>query len=933
MTTDNQSQNLPSRNLFATKPFRILLTLVVLLFGGIFVFKLLKDNTTVSFTFLLDGKPLTGGAAPKVQIDGKAFTSGLSITPGPHKLTVELPNAEPFARRVWVFFGAKNLGALPLESIKGSLLVSVNPSPATVIVRRGVEILGNGNAPLTVENLPIGDYELEIKRNEYKEIQVVKILGKPRTTAKIELNLGGVDLSATPTNPDFKLSGNGRQWEGKLPTNLVDVAAGNYTLVVRRGKYEEAHQIEILKQQRIQTNILLNLGGVDLSSVPGDADYELLNATHRSRGTLPTKIDYLPAGEYSLTVTRKGWQISTPLRVTRSNIATNLTIFPYGSINITSNPNGLPVSSNGVVIGKTPMRFAELQPATYSISTTDGESELSAEIPLATNQVVSRAFNFIYGSVKLTSAPPGATVFRKGKDIGTTPITIPRIPDGEASLNLVLEGYVSTNLTLSIKANSLSELHVKLISTRFLEAIHQSQLALNGRDYERAIKEVESALAVDNVAIAALELKKKIQYRASLSSVEKLLGDESFVKALTSLQAVEKQHGKTPEISGLEETIRAQRLRKVNEYIAESDNAIASKGFTNATSKLSMARALLPDYPNLIKAQAQLDSMIQRDKEDRFKSAVELADSALVNKRYADFIEGLREAVNIFPQHNKVKELQVKQSELFDLSTAKGVLLRATIASYGRFNWEQVTRVSQDWNIQQFGTKEELFRRGTENRVLNRPSTYRSSTALQDARSAADSKPTLAGAGAKAATTGAKLVGALAIGGLKIAGGVLGVDVPDPLDGSYNRSFSVSYNEVINGASGNKVIGKTSTPLTPDRIEELLTVGRPFVSSLLQYANECSVDSTTTTNHIILKRTFGTRSRIYAFDSSSGFLVYEETIETKNGVVKPISKWEHLEYKTFDGITIPTKIIISISGKKQWENTLSDCKYTFSGQP
>ena len=277
MTAPSHPANPIFKMMAAASPLRKLVALVVLLAVGLLFWKLVKDNTTVSFTFLLDGKPLSGGTAPVVQIDGKAFTSGLTISPGLHKLTVEFKNAEPFSRRVWVFFGAKNLGALPLETSKGSLLVSVNPSPATVIVRRGVEVLGKGNAPLTVENLPIGDYELEIKRNEYKEVHPVKIQGKPRTAAKIELNLGSVDLSATPTNADFKLSGSGRQWEGKLPVRLEDVGAGSYKLVMRLGGHEETHQLEVHRQQRSQTNILLNLGSVDLSATPTNADFKLLD--------------------------------------------------------------------------------------------------------------------------------------------------------------------------------------------------------------------------------------------------------------------------------------------------------------------------------------------------------------------------------------------------------------------------------------------------------------------------------------------------------------------------------------------------------------------------------------------------------------------------------------------------------------------------------
>ena len=219
MTTTNP----PSCNLFTRKPFLILAAAAVLLCGGLLAFKLVKDNTTLSFNFLLDGKPLSVGISPTVKVDGLPFTSGCTLAPGRHELTAELQNAETFALRVWVFYGNKNLGDLPLESSKGFLFISVNPFPASIIVRRGAESIGNGDAPLTLEKLPFGIYELEIKHGEYKETHTVKIQSKQRTEAKIDLNLGGVDLSSTPADAEFELMGNGRSWHGKLPTHIKDV--------------------------------------------------------------------------------------------------------------------------------------------------------------------------------------------------------------------------------------------------------------------------------------------------------------------------------------------------------------------------------------------------------------------------------------------------------------------------------------------------------------------------------------------------------------------------------------------------------------------------------------------------------------------------------------------------------------------------------------
>jgi hypothetical protein len=582
MTTPSRPANPIIKLFLAASPVQKLITLVVLLAAGLLFWTLIKNNTTVSFTFLLDGKPLSGGIKPAVHIDGKAFTSGLTITPGIHKLTAELQNAEPFTRRVWVFFGAKDLGALPLETSKGSLLVSVNPSPAAVIARRGVEVFGSGNAPLTVENLPLGDYELEIKRNEYKEVHPVKIQGKPRTTAKIELNLGGVelsamptnadfklsgggrqwdgklptrlddvpvgsyklivrrggheethqvevfrqqrsqtnillnlgslDLSATPTNADYKLSGNGRQWEGKLPARLDDVGVGNYNLVVSRGKFEETHQIQVLRQQRSQTNILLNLGSVDLSATPTNADYKLSGNGHQWEGKLPVRLDDVPVGDYRFLASRGGWELSADISIQRGNVSTSKIDFHYGRLEILSDPAGLNISSNGVSIGKAPLTISELQPGKYSFTAEDKDNQLTTTLSVGARESVKHTFAFRYGALKLDSTPPGATVLLGKKELGTTPLMLARIPAGERLLEFRLDGYVSTNLSVRTLEGVTTNYAAKLVSERYLQALKRAREAFAAGQFPESQKFLASALESEPNDPVALRLRDEVSH-------------------------------------------------------------------------------------------------------------------------------------------------------------------------------------------------------------------------------------------------------------------------------------------------------------------------------------------------------------------------------------------------------------------------------------
>src|ERR1017187_1585480 len=445
MTTANP----PSRNLFTRKPFLISMAGIVLLCGGLLAFKLIRDNTTLSFNFLLDGKPLSVGMTPTVKVDGLPFTSGCTITPGSHELTAELPNAESFARRVRVLYGNKNLRDLMLESSKGSLVVSVNPSPANVIVRRGTEAIGNGDAPLTFGKLPFGNYDLEIKHGEYKEIHSVKIQGKQRIEVKIDLNLGGVDLSSTPTDAEFELSGSGRNWQGKLPIKIDDVSCGSYYLIVRR----------------------------------------------------------------------KGWELNTNLTINRGSVTTNITEFYYGSIELTSEPTGLVISTNGVEIGKTPLTLQELRAGQYKLTASDGENDLKADVSVALKETAKHAFIFRYGIVQLSTTPTNATVFRNGKRMGKTPLPLAHIPAGETMVELQLQDYVSTNFSIHAVEGVTTDSSVKLISVRYLQAMKQAREAFDSAHFTESLRFITNALEWEPNDTEAIKLRNVVSQATAQAEV------------------------------------------------------------------------------------------------------------------------------------------------------------------------------------------------------------------------------------------------------------------------------------------------------------------------------------------------------------------------------------------------------------------------------
>jgi serine/threonine-protein kinase len=58
-----------------------------------------------------------------------------------------------------------------------------------------------------------------------------------------------------------------------------------------------------------------------------------------------------------------------------------------------------------------------------------------------------------HGAVDLKSEPSGARVFLDGRDVGVTPLVLPRVPVGEHTLRLELEGYVPVSLQKVVRGD------------------------------------------------------------------------------------------------------------------------------------------------------------------------------------------------------------------------------------------------------------------------------------------------------------------------------------------------------------------------------------------------------------------------------------------------------------------------------------------------
>jgi hypothetical protein len=91
--------------------------------------------------------------------------------------------------------------------------------------------------------------------------------------------------------------------------------------------------------------------------------------------------------------------------------------------------------------GTTPAILRDLPAGTYDVVAKRGASELREKVEIKRGEMISKVFEFANGSVKIISAPAGATVWQDGREIGTTPLLLEEVTPGEVSYELRLAGF------------------------------------------------------------------------------------------------------------------------------------------------------------------------------------------------------------------------------------------------------------------------------------------------------------------------------------------------------------------------------------------------------------------------------------------------------------------------------------------------------------
>ncbi len=261
---------------------------------------------------------------------------------------------------------------------------------------------------------------------------------------------GGARIETDPPGAWVVLDNGAQDSPAEMPMSPVEFSklpVGRHSAHIVLAKYEPVDIAFDIKADEQAHPKLLHLqrshGIAQISSQPAGAAFELkqFDAVVKS-GTTPATLADLPTGDYQLVLKLDKRVHVEPLNIARDEVTTRDYEFASGVISVSCGQPGVMIAVDGLPAGSAPLEIKTAEGPHEVVATYRNWPEQSRAVNVDHTQPAEVTFEFPSGSVKITSAPSGATVWQGDQELGRTPLPpIEDIDPGPVKYELRLPGY------------------------------------------------------------------------------------------------------------------------------------------------------------------------------------------------------------------------------------------------------------------------------------------------------------------------------------------------------------------------------------------------------------------------------------------------------------------------------------------------------------
>ena len=265
--------------------------------------------------------------------------------------------------------------------------------------------------------------------------------------------LGAVTIETDPPGAMVLL---GDKWK-RTPARFEGLTPGPQRFRVMSPQYEPIERTFELAPDADHRFPPLTLershGSLQLRCEPEGAAFELRRDDEIvSSGIFPARLERLPTGEYTVVARFNGREKTERIEVQRGDSTSCELVFASGAVKVFSEPSGAEILINGASAGTTPLDLSLAEGSHQFVARYRKWPDQHRAVQVGPAEPRIERFEFLPGSVKITSAPGGASILVNGKEIGRTPYLVENVEPGEVHYELRLSGYQPLELNATVQA-------------------------------------------------------------------------------------------------------------------------------------------------------------------------------------------------------------------------------------------------------------------------------------------------------------------------------------------------------------------------------------------------------------------------------------------------------------------------------------------------
>ncbi|MEI6753329.1 MAG: PEGA domain-containing protein [Paludibacter sp.] len=332
--------------------------------------------------------------------------------------------------------------------------------------------------PYGAKRLSIHHPQLGILRDYIYPLPIEKatvyemVLTTGKVTTKVEeaeIESQWLIINSEPSDADVYIN---NQAVGKTPYQN-ELPVGKYSWRIQKDLYiNEAGVVELVKggeKQRIDVNLKLNFGYLDITSLPESGATVKLNGIPTGQKT-PCKLENIPVGEHTLSVNLDMYEPASQrfsLGVGETKpIVFNLNPI-FGKVNVTADS-----LADIYVNGQFKAKDSWHGRLTQGVYTFEAKKEKYTSDIQKKTLIIGDSLNIElhptprFGVLKVITKPIDAAIVINGKNIGQSPMTLKNILIGEYEVELTKQGYLTSFEKVTITEGQTTTLNLKLNTAR-----------------------------------------------------------------------------------------------------------------------------------------------------------------------------------------------------------------------------------------------------------------------------------------------------------------------------------------------------------------------------------------------------------------------------------------------------------------------------------